>query len=50
MWKEVVMACTKYYCNICLKEQKKANENLVKLAGATDRIHTRYYHMNQTLQ
>jgi len=29
MWKEVVMACLKYYCNICLKGQRKANENLL---------------------
>jgi len=27
-WKEVVTACQKYYCNICLKEQRKANEYL----------------------
>ena len=26
-WKEVVMACLKNYCNICLKGQRKANEN-----------------------
>jgi len=27
-WKEVVTACLKYHCNICLKGQRKANENL----------------------
>jgi len=28
MWKEVVTACLKYWCNICFKGQRKANENL----------------------
>jgi len=28
MWKEVVTACLKYYCNICLKGYRKANKNL----------------------
>ena len=28
MWREVVTACLKYYCNICLKKQRKTNENL----------------------
>ena len=28
MWEEVVTACLKNYCNICLKQQRKANENL----------------------
>jgi len=27
-WKEVVMSCLKYYCNIYLKGQRKAKENL----------------------
>jgi len=27
-WKEVVTACLKYHCNICLKGQRKANETL----------------------
>jgi len=26
--KEVITACLKYYCNICLKGQRRANENL----------------------
>ena len=47
MWKEVVTACLKYCCNICLKGQRKANEN-VRLAGAMEKIHTRYYHLNQS--
>jgi len=49
MWKEVVTACQKYCCNICLKGQRKANEN-VRLAGTMEKIHTRYYHPNQSLQ
>ena len=48
-WKEVVKACLKYNCNICLKGQRKVNEN-VRLASAMDKIHTRYYHLNQSLQ
>jgi len=28
MWKEVVTACLKYHCNICVKGERKANENL----------------------
>ena len=27
-WKVVVMACKKYYCNICLKGQTEVNVNL----------------------
>ena len=27
-WKEVVMACLKYYCNTYFKGQRKANESL----------------------
>ena len=49
MSKEVVTACLMYYCNICLKGQKKANEH-VRLAGSMDKIHTRHYHLNQSLQ
>lgn len=48
---EVVMACLKYCCSICLKGPGKANENVsLRILGAMDTIHSGHYRLNQTVR